>query len=320
MKRLFTICAAIFMMANGYAQAPSKMSYQAVIRNSANTLVTNQAIRMRISILQTTATGTAVYVETQTPMTNANGLASMEIGGGTVVSGNFSTINWANGPYFVKTETDPTGGTNYTITGTSQLLSVPYAMHARNTDTWQLNANASVASTLKRLFVGAEAPAGYGGASIPFKIVGADASNASGIARMGIYRVDTVTGGAAIELRKAYGTTVQNPSATRINNVLGSLVFAGHDGTVFTGNGGALIDGLAMENYTPTTLGTRLRFFTTAKGDITRVNRFSITESGSVVYHPLNAAPATPVKGEMYFDNTINKLRVWDGTTWQNCW
>jgi len=108
------------------------MSYQAVIRNSSNALVTNSAVGMRISILQTSATGTAVYVETQTPTTNANGLASVEIGGGTVVSGNFTTIAWANGPYFVKTETDPAGGTSYSITGTSQLLSVPYALYATN--------------------------------------------------------------------------------------------------------------------------------------------------------------------------------------------
>jgi hypothetical protein len=85
---------------------------------------------MQISILQGSANGTAVYVETQTPTTNTNGLVSLEVGGGTVLSGNFSTIDWANGPYFIKTETDPAGGTNYTITGTSQLLSVPYAMYA----------------------------------------------------------------------------------------------------------------------------------------------------------------------------------------------
>jgi len=93
---------------------------------------------MQISILQGSASGTAVYVETQTPTTNANGLTSIEIGGGTVLSGNFSTINWANGPYFVKTETDPdgtTGGIYYTITGTSQLLSVPYALYAANAGT-----------------------------------------------------------------------------------------------------------------------------------------------------------------------------------------
>ncbi|MFN5627818.1 MAG: hypothetical protein ACK48W_00905, partial [Bacteroidota bacterium] len=97
------------------------MSYQAVIRDNSNALVTNQVVGMQISILQGSANGTAVYTETQTPTTNTNGLASIEIGSGNLVSGNFATINWANGPYFIKTETDPTGSTNYTITGTSQL-------------------------------------------------------------------------------------------------------------------------------------------------------------------------------------------------------
>ena len=112
-------------------QVPEKMSYQAVVRNTTNNLVTNQPVGMQISILQGSATGTAVYVETQTPTSNANGLVSLEIGGGTVVSGNMATINWANGPYFIKTETDPTGGSSYTITGTSQLLSAPYALYAK---------------------------------------------------------------------------------------------------------------------------------------------------------------------------------------------
>jgi hypothetical protein len=132
MKRIITICAAILMTANVFAQSPNKISYQAVIRNTSNALVASSTVGMRISILQTSPSGTAVYVETQTPTTNANGLASIEIGGGTVVSGNFSTINWANGTYFLKTETDPSGGTSYSITGTSQLLSVPYALYAAN--------------------------------------------------------------------------------------------------------------------------------------------------------------------------------------------
>ena len=141
MKKIITICAAILMTASVFAQAPNKMSYQAVIRNTSNALVTSSAVGMQISILQGSSTGTPVYVETQTPTTNANGLASIEIGSGTVVSGNFSTIDWANGPYFVKTETDPSGGTNYTISGTSQLLSVPYALYAKNTDSWFVNAD-----------------------------------------------------------------------------------------------------------------------------------------------------------------------------------
>jgi hypothetical protein len=134
MKRIFTIAAALLVTASVWAQAPERMSYQAVIRDASNALTTNQAVGMQISILQGSASGTAVYVETQTPSTNINGLVSLEIGTGTVVSGDFTTIDWANDTYFIKTETDPTGGTNYTITGTSQLMSVPYALHAKTAE------------------------------------------------------------------------------------------------------------------------------------------------------------------------------------------
>lgn len=135
MKKIITICAAIIMTASLWAQSPEKMSYQAVVRDGSNNLVTSSAVGMQISILQGSPSGTAMYVETQTPTTNANGLVSIEIGAGTVVSGDFTTINWANGPYFIKTETDPAGGISYTITGTSQLLSVPYALHAKTAET-----------------------------------------------------------------------------------------------------------------------------------------------------------------------------------------
>ncbi len=108
------------------------MSYQAVLRNSSSVLIKSTTVGMRISVLQGSAAGTAVYVETQRPVTNANGLASLEIGNGNPVTGTFAGINWAAGPYFIKTETDPAGGINYTIAGTSQLMSVPYALYAAN--------------------------------------------------------------------------------------------------------------------------------------------------------------------------------------------
>ncbi len=115
-----------------FSQTPEKMSYQAVIRDGSNNLVVNSSISMQISILQSGANGNSVYVETQNENTNENGLLSIEIGNGNFVSGNFETIDWSNGPYFIKTETDPTGGTNYTISGTSQLLSVPFALYAKS--------------------------------------------------------------------------------------------------------------------------------------------------------------------------------------------
>ena len=135
MRKIFTILVAVLLTASVFAQSPEKMSYQAVIRNSSDAIVTNTQIGMQISILQGSASGTAVYVETQTPTTNANGLVSIEIGAGTMLSGDFTTIDWANGTYFIKTETDPAGGNSYSITGTSQLLSVPYAMHAKSAET-----------------------------------------------------------------------------------------------------------------------------------------------------------------------------------------
>jgi len=131
MKKFFSILSVVVISLNCWGQAPQKMSYQAAIRNSTNNPVVSSAVKMKISILQGSATGTVVYAETQTTTTNANGLVSVEIGGGTLVSGSFTTIDWSTGTYFIKTETDPTGGTNYTISGTSQLLSVPYALHAK---------------------------------------------------------------------------------------------------------------------------------------------------------------------------------------------
>ena len=126
--KTFFLLAVLCCMQFANAQAPQKMSYQAVIRNASSILVTSAPVGMRISILQGSASGSSVYTETQTISTNVNGLASFEIGTGTLVSGNFATINWGAGPYFIKTETDPTGGATYTITGTSQLSSVPYAL------------------------------------------------------------------------------------------------------------------------------------------------------------------------------------------------
>ena len=139
---MYTTVGALLLTLSSFAQAPEKMSYQAVIRGANNALVTNQQVGMQISILQGS---TAVYEETHTPTSNTNGLVSLEIGTGTVISGSFTAIDWSADTYFIKTETDPTGGTNYTITGTNQLLSVPFALYAKTSS----DAGAVAANTAK---------------------------------------------------------------------------------------------------------------------------------------------------------------------------
>ncbi|REC43085.1 beta strand repeat-containing protein [Chryseobacterium pennipullorum] len=132
MKKILLLCWILLGFFMGLSQVPEKMSYQAVMRNGSGQLLTNQSVAVKVSVLQGSPAGAAVYAERLTGNTNANGLISLEIGTGTVLSGTFASINWPSGNYYLKTETDPAGGTNYTIAGTSQLLSVPYAMYAKS--------------------------------------------------------------------------------------------------------------------------------------------------------------------------------------------
>ncbi|HMT34545.1 MAG TPA: hypothetical protein PKC41_01735, partial [Chitinophagaceae bacterium] len=139
MKKGIIFIIALLLNIGIFAQAPNKMSYQTVIRNASGIPV-NGLVGIRISIYQNAIGGTPVYVETHITTTNINGLASLEIGNGTIVLGTIAGIDWSTGPYFIKTEADPSGGANYTISGSSEMLSVPYALYAGN-GSWTKNGN-----------------------------------------------------------------------------------------------------------------------------------------------------------------------------------
>ena len=132
---IFLILLPIF----GFSQAPQKINFQSVLRNSGGEIVSNKAVSLRISILSGSLTGTLVYSEIHTKTTDASGLISLQIGNGTVISGAFSTILWENAAYFIKLEADFNGGSNYVLLGTQELMSVPYALYASKTDTSVLN-------------------------------------------------------------------------------------------------------------------------------------------------------------------------------------
>lgn len=116
------------------AQTPNLMSYQAVIWDASGNLVSDKMVSIKLSILQGSPTGIVVYSETHKPQTNSNGLVSLMIGGGTNASGKILDINWGNGSFFLKTETDPTGGSNFNILGTTQFISVPYSIFSGKTE------------------------------------------------------------------------------------------------------------------------------------------------------------------------------------------
>ncbi|MGE5943775.1 MAG: hypothetical protein ACM31G_05480 [Flavobacteriales bacterium] len=134
MKYLYTLLLVVASALSMYAQTPEKVSYQAIVRANDNSLVVNAVVSIRIIIRQNTTTGTVVYQETHSKSTNANGLVSLEIGTGTASIGAFNQIAWSQGPYFIETQVDITGGSNYNIIGISQLLSVPYALHAKTAE------------------------------------------------------------------------------------------------------------------------------------------------------------------------------------------
>ena len=129
-KRIRVIVLLLLACACAYAQAPQKMTYQSVVHDANHSLVDNHNVSARIWIMQGGADGAAVYIETQTATTNANGLMTLVIGEGTVVSGSLANIDWADGPYFLKAEVDPAGGSSYTQVTVQELLSVPYALYA----------------------------------------------------------------------------------------------------------------------------------------------------------------------------------------------
>jgi hypothetical protein len=130
MKTLYSIILLMLISTLAYSQAPEAFNYQALIRDGSGDILDNVQVAIQISILQDSEIGSAVYVERFNPTTTAYGLIAVKIGKGSVQSGAFSSIDWGTHEYYIKTEVDPNNGTDFTAMGSSQLLSVPYALHA----------------------------------------------------------------------------------------------------------------------------------------------------------------------------------------------
>jgi uncharacterized protein (TIGR02145 family) len=131
MKKVsLTIVIYLISLVIIFAQAPQAFKYQTLVRDNSGTVMANQNISFQISILKGNSSGASYYVETHNTATNEFGLVTIEIGAGVVESGEISAIDWGDGLYFLKVAFDESGGTNYQLMGTSQLLSVPYALNS----------------------------------------------------------------------------------------------------------------------------------------------------------------------------------------------
>jgi hypothetical protein len=260
MKKIFTVLSAVLLSASLWAQAPQSFSYQAVVRGTDNALLSNKKVGMKISLLQGSETGKAVYVETHTPTSNTNGLLSIAIGGGTkdASSTAFVSIDWSKGPYFVKTETDLAGGTSYSLITTSQLLSVPYALHAKTAESIVGGSVLPIGGTNGQIITNCDGvPTWTTGGICPGKIASLNCAGVSvngslnnGELASNVSFVITYTGGNA----GSYSS--QSISSTSVIGLTATL----QAGTFETGNGSLTF----TVSGTPSSVGNALFSFTIA--------------------------------------------------------
>ena len=276
---LYTTVGALLLTLSSFAQAPEKMSYQAVIRGANNALVTNQQVGMQISILQGS---TAVYEETQTPTSNTNGLVSLEIGTGTVISGSFTAIDWSADTYFIKTETDPTGGTNYTITGTSQLLSVPFALYAKTSS----DAGAVAANTAK---------VGY-----TEELVSANTAVAANTAKVG-YTDASVSANTDVAANTAkVGYT--EAAVTANTSVAANTAKVGYTEAAVTANTSVAANTLKVS-------------YSTTASDAVALNTAKVGYTEALVSANTSVA-ANTAKKSLADGTTAGQMQYWNGTLW----
>lgn len=158
MKHFNTLIALSFSVFSSLGQVapPEAINYSGVARDAAGDPIISSTIGLQLSILETSATGTMVYQENHSTLTDEYGRFSVALGMGTAQSGTFSTIDWGGDSHFLQTGLDPTGGTSFQLMGTTQMLSVPYALYAKEAGTVNGLGNITVSQMGDTLFNGTD--------------------------------------------------------------------------------------------------------------------------------------------------------------------
>ena len=278
-----------------FAQSPEAFKYQAIARDASGNVIANQNVSFRISIIKTSATGTPVYVETHYSITNEFGLININIGEGSVIWGNFSNIDWGIDKYFIKVELDASGGSNYQSMGTSQLLSVPYALYSKSAGNVQ-NYTAGNGISITGNVIENTAP------DQTVVLNGSGATTVTGAyPNFTISSTDnntTYTAGSGINIT---GTTITNTQPDQ------AVSLTGQGSTTVTGTYPNFTIS-STDNNTTYTAGTGLTLTGTTfshnahTGDVSGTTALSVT---GIQGKPVSST--TP---------TINQIYKWNGTNW----
>ncbi|OWY24740.1 hypothetical protein C7N43_30665, partial [Sphingobacteriales bacterium UPWRP_1] len=255
MKKLYTLIIGVVLLTLpsliSIAQTPQLINYQAIARNASGQALTNQNIALRLTIRQSTAAGTIQYQERHTTTTNAQGLCNVQIGGGTPLSGSFAAITWADAqPKFLQTELDPAGGTAYTNMGAQQLVSVPYALYAKEAATATNDNDTNPTNEIQSLsLAGTTLSLSNGGGSVNLP-AGTTYTAGAGIGISGNTITNTapdqtitLTGAGATAISGAYPNftvTTPTPADNSPINEIQTLSIAGN--TVSLSNGGGSVN------------------------------------------------------------------------------
>jgi len=275
------------------AQSPEAFKYQAVVRDANGSILADQSVRIQISILQGSTSGANVYQESFPVTTNSYGLVNLEIGRGMVTNGSFSTINWGSGPYFVETSLDVTGGTNYTLMGTSQLLSVPYALHANTAGNtlWKESGNSgNIYYNDGNVGIGNENPEGVlevignGQANNSFdntrQIIAKNQGNTTNHTYMSAVNASNLGITTSIFEGKVSRGSLANPQQVQSGDRIMFL-----SGVPYMNNGWRTPVGIEMfvgQNPGSSSYPAYMTFSTTDNGQTAKTERMRITESGNV--------------------------------------
>jgi hypothetical protein len=332
MKKHFTFfltVVMVFLSVCAYAQSPQKFNYQAVCRDNGGNILASQPVILRVSIHDLTQSGTVLFKETHSVTTNNFGLVNIPIGGGTLISGNFSTIPWGTGSKFLEIELSTDAGLTYNSAGTPQLLSVPYALYANQANVAGLpGPTGPQGATGPTGNAGPQGPTGTVGATGPQGPGGADGATGP----QGPSGADGATGPAGPTGPLVSGTTGQTLRYDGSAWIANSVIY--NDGVNVMINGGFGINkvtliGAAATTYTATAddffiecgntvanLTLNLPLASTCSGKIYVIKRTAAGNKSTII------TPSSPDKIEgtlatMTLTGTLKCAFIFsDGTGW----